>query len=200
MLGGLRGLRGLRGLHGVGCFVLLFAMGTSGTSACTKSHDVMPVGLSLEDDDGAAGSAADDGSAGTNNAGTAGRRSPGGTAGGAAGSGGGAAGTGLTPGAGCDNCEPASVGGVINLPACCAQASGGGMTCGLDVSSLGMGACVERDGPGVPDSTCPSVDQQIVTLPGCCRPNGKCGSLDTFVGLGCTPQAGGVDQDCGAPQ
>lgn len=174
--------------------------------ACTKSHDVTAAGAPLGDE-GTAGVAGADlgtagtesGTAGTTNVGTAGTGV--GTAGTGVGTAGTTAGTGtgnpFPPGTGCNNCQDANVGGQLTLASCCAEAAGGGETCGLDLSSLGMPGCLERDGAGTPDDTCPSSNQQVITLPGCCRPDGKCGSLDTFIGLGCTPQADGIDQDCG---
>ena len=164
-------------------------------SACTKSHDVQSSALTLEDGGvipglGAAGTDAN-GSAGTEaQAGTG--VNVGGVSGTGAGTGfagtgfagtTGAAGTGAAgTGAGCNQCTGSSVMG-MTVPPCCTPDN----KCGLDLASLGFGGCVEKDAPGNPDANCPPVDiTGFITLDGCCRADGTCGSIDTFLGLGCT--------------
>jgi hypothetical protein len=52
---------------------------------------------------------------------------------------------------------------------------------------------VELDQPGEPDDACPPVEiPDMAPLPGCCTSHGVCGTLDTFIGLGCTPPPPGV--------
>jgi hypothetical protein len=81
-----------------------------------------------------------------------------------------------------------------------AQPCCGGMNgdlCGLDPAPLfGPGlpiTCVESNQPGQLDSNCPThapagPPWNGVTLPGCCRPDGKCGVQDGVTMLGCIEQ------------
>jgi len=75
-----------------------------------------------------------------------------------------------------------------------------GDQCGLTSSFLG-GQCIEQNQPGKPDASCPPIDVQGFSFPGCCKPNNMCGVLDTFLGLGCVDpsQFGGpAGQACGS--
>jgi hypothetical protein len=78
-----------------------------------------------------------------------------------------------------------------NLPVaqkCCTDQN----QCGLSVELIG-GGCIAGGQPGAQDSECPPVDLAAFGLPltlnGCCRPNGMCGVLDTFIGFGCADPA-----------
>jgi len=74
---------------------------------------------------------------------------------------------------------------------CCAGASGD--KCGLDTSlleQLGIRfpeVCQEKNQPGAEDANCPKQTFTIMTfnlsIPGCCRPNGKCGYLANKIGV-----------------
>jgi hypothetical protein len=166
-------------------------------AACTKSHDVDFVEQPLM-----AGSAAGSGTAGKASAGTgsAGRTGAAGRIGaagtgaagriGAAGTGAagriGAAGRGGAAGGGtmlsCGTCAPANLFGFIMAPACCTSNN----KCGLDLSQLGSATCVEQNAAGTLDPSCPTASVMGVMLQGCCRPDGTCGAMDTYLGLGCT--------------
>jgi hypothetical protein len=63
---------------------------------------------------------------------------------------------------------------------CCTE----GEKCGLVVSIIGP-ECVELNQPGKLDSQCPTLDFPTFSLPGCCRPDGRCGVLERFLPLGC---------------
>lgn len=143
-----------------------FCLGFLG-AACTKSHDVGLESASL-----LGGSGAMTASAG---------RSAGRGGGMAPRAGGPAAGTGVTT-QGCGNCPAGNLLGFVMVPACCA-----GTKCGLDISTLGLGSgCSESNAPGQADPSCPgSTVGGFAQLEGCCRPDGTCGALDTFLGLGC---------------
>jgi len=56
-------------------------------------------------------------------------------------------------------------------------------------SFIGGGQCVEGGQPGEPSSQCKGISQGGFTLAGCCKPDGTCGVLDTFLGLGCVDPA-----------
>jgi hypothetical protein len=60
--------------------------------------------------------------------------------------------------------------------------------------------CIEANQAGTSDPTCPDITLQGVPLDGCCKPNGNCGVLDTFLGLGCVDPSqftGGTPVKCG---
>ncbi|HEX3594230.1 MAG TPA: hypothetical protein VHU80_03985 [Polyangiaceae bacterium] len=72
-------------------------------------------------------------------------------------------------------------GGTFIGSACCRDFDRS--ACGLVLGPV----CLELNQPGNPDDSCPGVpNTPIGDLPGCCRPGGKCGLLDTTVGFGCT--------------
>jgi len=134
------------------------------SAACSSSHDVAGSGQALAG--GRGGTAAE--------AGRAGEAS---LSGGRAGSAGGSA----TVSCGSKTCMGSNVFGVA-LPGCC-TADG---KCGLDLGSVGFGGCEEANAPGAANAACPSQTiAGILPLSGCCKPNGTCGALDTFLGLGC---------------
>ena len=69
----------------------------------------------------------------------------------------------------------------LGLRACCRGATD--LECGL---TFGEGAvCLPRDVPGQPNDVCPEANPGSLTLPGCCRPDGRCGVVAEQVGLGC---------------
>jgi hypothetical protein len=163
--------------------VCVAALGS--TSGCTKSHDVTATGLSVTSADG-----------GTSNAGSGGGN--GGGAGslgtGSAGNAGGGAGS--SAATGCNDCQPQSIMGFLNLNACCAKDDQGQDVCGLDSTAVGGPGCLPRDAPGNPDMSCPSSNMFGFTIPGCCHPDGTCGSSLNQAGLGCGPNADGTQQKC----
>ncbi len=100
---------------------------------------------------------------------------------------------------GASSCADADLAGVITLSACCPDKAPPDK-CGLDLtpvqSFIGVAlGCVELNQPGGPDKGCP--DQmiaamgQMVTLPGCCRPDMLCGNTVDF-----TMFAPGLDFGC----
>ena len=112
-------------------------------------------------------------------------------------------------------CADAALLGVVTLPGCCPM-NAPPDKCGLDLSGVAafIGVdlgCMELNQAGDPDATCP--DQtiaamgQMVTLPGCCRPDNVCGNvvdLSMFapgVNFGCANGAtfldGGAPPACG---
>ena len=109
-------------------------------------------------------------------------------------------------------CADADLLGFITLPGCCPM-NAPQDKCGLDLSGvaqfIGVSlGCVELDQAGDLDATCPDqhIDAmgQMVTLPGCCRPDMLCGNVVDF-----TMVAPGTDFGCvngstfldgGAPQ
>jgi hypothetical protein len=185
------------------CFAVSVSAGLL-LAACTKSHDVDFVEQPLTAGSGTAGKgSAGSGSAGRTGAagriavagtGAAGRIGAAGTGAagriGAAGTGAagriGAAGRGGAAGAGtmlsCGTCAPANLFGFLMAPACCTSNN----KCGLDLSSLGSATCVEQNAAGTLDPSCPAASVMGVMLQGCCRPDGTCGAMDTYLGLGCT--------------
>jgi len=56
--------------------------------------------------------------------------------------------------------------------------------CGLVLPNLGP-QCVELNQPGTVDSECPPLEGPSFNLPGCCRPEGHCGVLESVLPLGC---------------
>lgn len=86
----------------------------------------------------------------------------------------------------CDvmQCEGGS-GTLGEAPPCCTADD----HCGLDTTSLGGNACIERDAPGPADSSCPSATVfGFIEVPGCCARGGKCGHTITMsLPLGCVP-------------
>lgn len=85
---------------------------------------------------------------------------------------------------GASSCDDASLAGFVTLPACCPQDAMD--KCGLDLTSvsafIGVSlGCLELNHPGPADASCP--DQtiaamgQMLTLPGCCRPDMLCGNV-----------------------
>lgn len=187
----------------------------SAAAACGGSTDIDFAG----DDAGAgnaAGSTVTGGSAGsTSTGGASGSVSTGGTAGAGVGGAGGIAtggsgnvagdggsgnvgGTGGGGGSGgvvCGGqvCPPPQV-PIGQAESCCV-----GDKCGITSSFLG-GQCIELNQPGQLDPTCPEQSIQGFTLPGCCKPNGFCGVMDSFIGLGCvdpSPFTGQQPIPCG---
>ena len=101
---------------------------------------------------------------------------------------------------------------------CCAGA--GGDQCGLETAPLSQldinfnPTCQAKNQPGNEDANCPKALLPImnvinIEIPGCCRPNGKCGYLANKLGqgaiqveldLGCVDSApfldGGAPPDC----
>ena len=77
--------------------------------------------------------------------------------------------------------------------ACCFGEAGD--KCGVSSSMLTMGECVEANQEGKPDDTCPALTNTImnpalpiaipINLPGCCRPDNKCGLDTSLLGTGC---------------
>jgi hypothetical protein len=59
-----------------------------------------------------------------------------------------------------------------------------GDECGVQIGFLG-GECQPFDQPGVLDPDCPDLNLMGFNLDGCCRSDGICGVMDTFLGLGC---------------
>lgn len=158
--------------------------------ACTKSHDVAATALSLQDGGVLPGDDGDDGNAGTKadkdkDAGQVGVGKPD-TGVGSAGKGGSGGGGNSCVATACDAAPMLPIPGIM-IGTCCTTDD----KCGFDVSQLGMGeACLEQDAPGDLDPSCPPVSfMGIVDMAGCCRPDGTCGSQDTFLGLGCTLNA-----------
>jgi hypothetical protein len=75
--------------------------------------------------------------------------------------------------------------------------------CGVDLSPVfgGPSACVEFAQPGDPDESCPALEvPDADPIPGCCTSHGFCGTMDTFIGIGCTtpPPEFGEPIPCGA--
>jgi uncharacterized membrane protein YgcG len=116
---------------------------------------------------------------------------------------------------GASSCADADLAGVITLSACCPDKAPPDK-CGLDLtpvqSFIGVAfGCVELNQPGDPDKGCP--DQmiaamgQMVTLPGCCRPDMLCGNTVDLSGFspgldfgcvnGATFMDGGTPAACG---
>jgi pilus assembly protein FimV len=203
----------------------LFAMSLGACfyfGACTKSHDVEPSEQPL----GTAGRAAGSGSAGRSDSGasagrsgasasagrggsiaSAGRSGSTGSAGragstGAAGRAGatgsaGRAGSGQAGAAGgtvlsCGTCASANVFNILAVPACCTSDA----KCGLDLSTLGIMMCVEQNAPGTLDASCPAGMTMGISMQGCCREDGTCGTMDTLLGLGCTVSTSGQTMAC----
>jgi hypothetical protein len=55
--------------------------------------------------------------------------------------------------------------------------------CGL---SFGAGnLCLPPKAPGIPDDNCPASQKGPMQLPGCCRPDARCGYVTTALDLGC---------------
>jgi hypothetical protein len=143
------------------CIGVVFAASV-GLSGCVASHDVAGQDQGLSPDGSTAGSAANGGAGGTRSAGGSGATSV---------------------SCGSDKCPGGNVFGQA-LPGCCTSDN----KCGMDVASLGFGAgCAEMNAPGAVSAACPSQNLGgFLPLDGCCRPDGTCGVLDTFAGLGCT--------------
>ena len=66
---------------------------------------------------------------------------------------------------------------------CCTEAG----KCGLVLPNVGP-ECVELNQPGTVDSECPSLEAPGFSFPGCCRPDGNCGVLESVLPLGCIPR------------
>ena len=165
----------LRSQLGFACLGLALVAGSM--SGCTKSHSVNAVGLSLEDagvepnePDAAAAPDASGVSPGDPDSGGGG-------------------------GVACPSeCEAVPPNPFISITRCCTSDN----KCGLEISQLMPGLCLEEDAPGMPDSDCPSVSLMgFINLSGCCRPDGTCGSQDTLLGLGCTLNINDQDIACG---
>ncbi|MDH5674386.1 MAG: PKD domain-containing protein [Myxococcales bacterium] len=74
-----------------------------------------------------------------------------------------------------ETCAPV-VGATGELPACCDMDSGGG--CGAQVSMTDPSDCEAINQPGDLDPSCPPAMSVIGTeVPGCCKPDGKCGVM-----------------------
>jgi hypothetical protein len=75
---------------------------------------------------------------------------------------------------------------------CCARSHDNRNVCGVDksiVSNGSSGTCFPLAQPGVVDEKCPLGDPNPYTLeplPGCCTPDGICGVMRDYVGLGCS--------------
>jgi hypothetical protein len=83
--------------------------------------------------------------------------------------------------------------GLLGATSCCTSEN----ACGLSATALGVVDCFPLNAPGAADTTCPAVDiAGLVTLNGCCGPDGMCGALDTYVGLGCAAVAVGDPVSC----
>jgi hypothetical protein len=141
---------------------------------CIQSHDVEPT---------------DDGGNGGGRAGTGGRGGNGGS--------GGRAGAGGSPNMGNESCETGCSGTSmfgVTVPGCCTDND----KCGLDIAGLGFGeGCAELNAPGTANDACPSQSLGgFLTLAGCCKPDGTCGVLDSFVGLGCTSTGAAEGTSC----
>jgi hypothetical protein len=89
---------------------------------------------------------------------------------------------------GTSTCADTSLAGFITLPGCC-PANAPADKCGLDLTAvaqfIGVSlGCLELGQLGDPDKGCPdqtiSAMGQMVTLPGCCRPDMVCGNLVDF--------------------
>jgi hypothetical protein len=80
----------------------------------------------------------------------------------------------------CTNHPTVIAGLTLNGYACCYDARRS--ACG----AIELDNCIELDQPGRPESSCPMVTYPpLGVLPGCCTPDGTCGSLETNVGVGC---------------
>jgi hypothetical protein len=148
--------------------MLLACVVLCGTLACVSSHDVDGSGQALS---GGSGGAGGQGGRSSAAAGTGGR------AAGGAGRGGGAA----AVSCGGATCAGTNIFGVA-LAGCCTEDD----KCGVDLASVGFGACQEANAPGNANMACPSQTVAgILPLSGCCKPDGTCGALDNLFGLGC---------------
>lgn len=116
---------------------------------------------------------------------------------------------------GASDCADVDVLGFITLPGCCPEGSASDK-CGLDCTQirqflmLPLG-CVELDQAGDLDAACPdqTIDAmgQTFVLPGCCRPDMKCGNIVDLsvvapgVSFGCVDSTpfldGGMTPSCG---
>lgn len=92
---------------------------------------------------------------------------------------------------GASTCDDTSLAGFITLPGCC-PLNAPTDKCGLDLTAvaqlIGVSlGCVELNQPGDPDAACPdqtiSAMGQMVTLPGCCRPDMVCGNVVDFTAV-----------------
>jgi hypothetical protein len=174
-----------------GLLAVCILLSSLALAACTLSHDVwtgsVPAGSG-----GRGGSTALAGRAGGGTGGRAGAVAAAGGGGraGTGASGRGGAGGGAT---GCGMCAGATVAGLFQTPGCCTPDN----KCGLDVSSLGLGGCMEQNAAGTLDANCPSATVAgFLTFQGCCRPDGTCGAMDTFLGLGCAANSTPPAQSC----
>lgn len=168
-----------------------------GLAGCTASHDMPGMGLlelapdaSTDDGDDEAGRGGSTAAGTEGSTATAGRggSAGGGGIGGRAGVGGraasnagsSAAGSGTIP---CGMCPaPGGLSSFVQATSCCTENN----ECGLTAAALGVSTCAPLNAPGTADGNCPSVSiAQGFTLGGCCTPDGTCGALDTFLGLGC---------------
>lgn len=141
------------------CFIAVAVL-----SACTESHDVDEPGGS--DEGGSGGSRAQSGASGAGRGGS-GNSNPGGS------------GASTAP----MECGGTACTANAFLPACCTSDE----KCGLSLSGFGLGeGCSEMNAAGAADTACPGQNLGgFLQLDGCCRPDGTCGVLDTFAGLGC---------------
>lgn len=82
----------------------------------------------------------------------------------------------------CEPCPELSEQAVtLGLRACCRGATD--LECGL---TFGEGTlCLAREVPDQTNDVCPEARMGPLALPGCCRPDGRCGVLAEQVGLGC---------------
>jgi hypothetical protein len=148
---------------------MLVVLGSS--VGCVESHDVEPAGQ--------AGS--------SSQAGSGGRSGSGGARAGSGGSGG-QANPSETVSCGGNECPASQL-----YMSCCTDDD----ECGVEFAALGTG-CLAMNAPGEADSSCPSqtLIGGFITLEGCCRPDGTCGGLDIYTGLGCTNAASTETVSC----
>lgn len=157
-------------LHGLRRMLVAWVL-VWGSAACTSSHDVESSGQALVG-----------GRGGSGGGGAAGQAARAGSSASSAGRGGGNA----TLSCAGKTCMGGNVFGVA-LPGCCTADD----KCGIDLAAVGFGGCEEANAPGAANAACPSQTiAGILPLSGCCKPNGTCGGLDTFVGLGCISVSG----------
>ena len=161
--------------------------------ACGASTDIEYTGQGTATGGGGTSSGGTS-SGGTSSGGTSsGGTSSGGTSSGGTSSGGTSSGGGAPGGTGGGGAPGGSGGATVcggktckiptppfgQLTGCCA-----GAKCGASFSLLGP-QCIELNQAGKPNPTCPNGQVGGISLAGCCKPNGKCGVQDTFIGFGC---------------
>jgi hypothetical protein len=166
-------------------WTLVLVCAVLGALGCTKSHNVNAVGLELADggiDHGDAAAASDaaeptpDSAAPSDDAATGDQDA--------------------APMTACPaDCDPVQANPLISIERCCTDEDG---ACGYEIAQLQPGLCLPEDAPGELDDSCPPVSfMGFISLPGCCRPDGTCGSMDSLLGLGCTLNAQDQEIPCG---